>query len=165
MSGKLTRGPARTMIAVAGVAVVLNCGLALFGGESPVVGSRVLGIFAPPGWLVGGVWVVLFALLGLVRWRMVRLGSDAGRQGARWTIAFVVLCALYPVYTLGLRSPFAGFIGNVGTAILAGALGLRVRRIDRSSAWVFAVVVAWLSYATLAITAQLGWLAGLASRP
>jgi len=155
-------GPARTIIAAAGIAVLLNAGLVLFGDESLGVGSQVLPIFTPPGWLVGGVWVVLFALLGLVRWRMVRLGSAAGRLGARWTIVFVVLCALYPVYTLGLRSLFAGFIGNIGTAIFAVALGFRVRRIDNSSAWVFALVVAWLCYATLAITAQLGWLHGRA---
>jgi tryptophan-rich sensory protein len=158
MAGEPTPGPARTIIAVAGVAVLLNVGLALFGDESPGVGSQVLPMFAPPGWLVGGVWVVLFALLGLARWRLVGSGSEAGRQGARLTIAFVVVCALYPVYTLGLRSLVAGFIGNVGTAILAVALGLRVRRIDHSSAWVFALVVGWLCYATLAISAQLGWL-------
>ncbi len=141
--------------------MLLNGGLALFGDESLGVGSQVLAMFAPPGWLVGGVWVVLFGSLGLVRWRMVRLGSEAGRQGARWTIAFVVVCALYPVYTLGLRSLIAGFVGNVGTTIFAVALGLRARRIDNSSAWVFALVVAWLCYATLAITAQLWWLPGL----
>jgi tryptophan-rich sensory protein len=161
---KPTLGPARTIIAVAGVAVLLNGGLALFGEESLGVGSQVSAMCAPPGWLVGGVWVVLFALLGLVRWRMVRLGSEAGRQGARWTIAFVVVCALYPVYTLGLRSLVAGFIGNVCTALFALALGLRVRRIDNSSGWVFAFVVGWLGYATLAITAQLGWLAVWANR-
>ena len=88
-AAKPTHGPARTIIAVAGVAVLLNGGLALFGNDSLGVGSQVLPMLAPPGWLVGGVWMVLFALLGLARWRLVRLGSEAGRQGARWTIAFV----------------------------------------------------------------------------
>jgi tryptophan-rich sensory protein len=151
-------GPARTMFAVASVAIVLNGGLALFGNDSLGVGSRVPPMFAPPGWLVGGVWVDLFALLGLARWRLVELGSEAGRQVARWTIAFVVVCALYPVYTRGLRSPVAGFIGNLGTALVAVALGLRVRPIDNVSARVFALVIGWLCYATLAISAQLGWL-------
>jgi tryptophan-rich sensory protein len=163
IAAKPTLGPARTIIAVGGIAVLSNAGLVLFGEESPGVGSQVLALFAPPEWLVGSVWVVLFALLGLVRWRMLRLGSEAGRECARWTIVFVVICALYPAYTLGLRSLFAGFMGNIGTAIFAVALGLRVRRIDNPSARVFALVVAWLCYATLAITAQLGWLPGWAN--
>ena len=164
ISGLLSIGPVRTIAAVAGIAVLLNGGLALFGDESLNVGSQILPMFAPPGWLVGGVWVVLFALLGLARWRLLRLGSEAGRQGARWTIAFVVVCALYPVYTLGLRSLIAGFIGNVGTALFAVALGLRVRHIDNLSAGVCALVVGWLCYATLTITAQLGWFPVWANR-
>jgi tryptophan-rich sensory protein len=153
------------MVAVAGVAVLLNGALALFGDESLGVDSQILPRYVPPGWLVGSVWVVLFAMLGLARWRLRRSGSQAGLQGARWTLAFVVVCALYPLYTLGLRSLAAGFVGNLGTAVFAVALSLRVKRVDNLSAGIFALVVGWLCYATLAIAAQLGWLPIWVSRP
>lgn len=151
-------GAVGNVLAAAGIAAALDGGLALFGDPSLDGGSRAPTMFAPPGIVVGAVWVVLFALLGLARWRLIRLGSAAGCRGAGWTVAFIGVCALYPVYTLGLRSPIAGLIGNLGTALFAVALGVYVWRIDQRSAGAFALVVAWLSYATVAIAAELGWL-------
>lgn len=165
VSDEPTAGPARSVLAVAALAVLVNGGLALIGGDSRGVEQHFSSVFAPPGWLVGGVWIVLFGLLGLARWRLARSGSEAGRQGARWAMAFVVVCALYPVYTLGLRSLTAGFVGNVGTALFAVFVGLQVMRIDSLSAGVFALVVAWLCYATFAIAAQLGWLPVWVTQP
>lgn len=158
MAGETSAGPTRAMLAAAGLAVFLNGGLALLGDDAHGVDRPISAMFVPPGWLVGSVWLVLFALLGLARWRLLRAGSEAGREGARWTMLFIIVCALYPLYTLGLRSLTAGFFGNLGTVLLAIALGLKLRGIDRLSAGVFALVVGWLCYASLAVTAQLGWL-------
>jgi len=158
MPAKSTSGPVPSMLAAAGVAVLLNGGLVLWDQKIFSADSSPAARFAPPGWLVGGVWIVLFALLGLARWRLLQARSLAGREAARWTMVFIGVCAVYPVYTVGLRSLAAGFFGNIGTAIFAIVLGLRVRRVDQGSAGVYALVVGWLCYATLAVAEELGWL-------
>lgn len=143
------------MLTVAGVAALTDGVIAMLGDGLPGVHPQRVSMFAPPGWIVGGVWVILFGLLGLARWRLVRLGSATGRQGARWVIAFVAVCTLYPVYTLGLRSLTAGLVGNLGTMLFAIVLGLRFWRVDPVSVGVFALVAGWLSYATLIVAVQL----------
>lgn len=157
-------GPAISVLGAVAFAILINGALAIWtdafkdSASFQDAGVRPGGLLAPPGWVVGSVWVVLFGLLGFARWRLIRTGADAGRRAASWVIALVFVCALYPLYTGGLRNPVVGLAGNIVTAVLAGLLAERVRRIDRRSAGAIALVVFWLCYASLAIGAQLGWL-------
>lgn len=159
-----------SVLGVAAVAILIDSALAIwtdaFRDVDPLNDNGTWSgrLLAPPGAVVGGVWVVLFGLLGFARWRLIGAGTDAGRRTARWVAALVLLCALYPLYTGGLRNPTVGLAGNIVTAVLAGLLAGRVWRIDRRSAGAIALVVVWLCYATLAIGAQLGWLAATAMK-
>lgn len=56
--------------------------------------------FEPPGYVVPIIWFVLFTLMGLSRYVVVRQ-SDASVAGGI-IIGFAVLCASYAFYTLGL---------------------------------------------------------------
>ena len=103
----------------------------------------------PPGWLVGVVWVFLFAFLGAARWLVVRSGGErAGRQ-AGYIVLLLLFCLAYPFYTMGLKSVAIGLIGNVTTIIAAAWVASRVRTSSKAAAGLVLPVVAWVSFATV----------------
>lgn len=101
----------------------------------------------PPGWFVGLVWIVLFAMFGAAHGLLRQPGRPADCQRAR-LVAFAALCLAYPVYTEGLSNPVTGLIGNIVTAIAATLLAIRVLPISPCGAALIAPVVPWLIYAS-----------------
>ena len=96
----------------------------------------------PPGPLVGAIWVVQFALMGLSRWLYLRDSSDRGwRSNLPWLLALI--CLAFPVYTGGLDDPAAGAIGTLVTlaVTLATMLVLGGR-----AAWALVPLAVWGSY-------------------
>ena len=73
--------------------------------------------FAPPGAVVGAVWVILFALMGASRW-LLNASGEAARAAKNWIVVLLVFCFAYPFYTLGLNSEKIGLAGNIATAAL-----------------------------------------------
>lgn len=110
--------------------------------------------FEPPGWVIGLVWTLLFAALGLSRWLI--LGTRVGQtKGADWIVLLLLLCAAYPFYTLGLRSPVMGLIGNAVTCVFALWVANRVRQRSVTAAWLISSVAAWVAFASVLIVEQL----------
>jgi tryptophan-rich sensory protein len=106
-------------------------------------GAAMPGI--PPGWVVGSLWVALFAAMGVARWLLLRC------RGPRWVAelpsVLAFLCLIYPLYTSGLNNDRVGFIGNVLTAAVALPMAAVVWRWSRGAAGCVAAVCAWLLYA------------------
>ena len=109
---------------------------------------------APPGYVIGGVWVVLFACLGAARWVTLRapLGSS---RAARPIMYLLFFCLAYPFYTWGLKSLTAGLIGNLATIVLACVVISQTARISRFAAALVAPVALWLCFATVLVVQQL----------
>jgi len=109
----------------------------------------------PPGWVVGTIWLVLFAAMGVARWLLLRAARTRGEQrGAEWVSALAFLCLLYPVYTRGFSDLMAGLIGNAVTWLVAVPVAVYAfRRVRMAGGWLVPLVV-WLSYAGL-VTARL----------
>jgi tryptophan-rich sensory protein len=97
----------------------------------------------PPGWVVGSLWVLLFAGMGTARWLLVR----AGRGGAEWVSLLAFLCLLYPIYTAGLSDDRVGLVGNVVTAGVAVGVAMVAWRRSRAAGGLVVAVCAWLVYA------------------
>ena len=96
----------------------------------------------PPGWLVGTVWVILFAFLGAARWFVIRSGgARAGRQ-AGYIVLLLLFCLAYPFYTMGLKSVAIGLIGNVATIAAAAWVASQVKASSRAAAGLILPVVA-----------------------
>ena len=109
----------------------------------------------PPGWVVGTIWLVLFAAMGAARWLLLRAARTHGeRRGAEWVSALAFLCLLYPVYTRGFSDLMAGLVGNVVTWLVAVPVAAYAFRRVRAAGWWLVPLVAWLSYAAWA-TARL----------
>ena len=107
--------------------------------------------FAPPGWFIGGMWVVLFALMGTARWAAVR---DGARGGGWWVVGLLALCVAYPFYTGGFDL-LPSMIGNVVTLVAAAAVALRLRRTSRTAALLIVPVVAWVAFACVLTGTQI----------
>jgi tryptophan-rich sensory protein len=108
--------------------------------------------FAPPGWVIGVVWLALFALMGLVHGRLRQI-----KPSTSWTmIALAAACLAYPLYTGGLQNGSVGLVGNIAT--LAVTLGLMAyyRRFDRTSAFFLVPMTAWLVFASILTATILG---------
>jgi tryptophan-rich sensory protein len=103
----------------------------------------------PPGWIVGAIWVLLFAAMGVARWAMLR------RPGRRWIAELPTLlgflCLIYPLYTSGLSDDRVGLIGNVLTAAVAVPIALAAWWRSRVAGWCISAVCAWLVYAAAAV--------------
>ncbi len=133
----------------------LAANLAVFLGAVLVVNALIFGLgfpgaagdpSGPPGWFVGLVWTVLFALFGAAHWR---LQAAADAAAARfWLVAFSVLCLIYPFYTLGLSNRSIGLAGNVVTAVAAILLVRRLWLACVTAALLVVPVIPWLVLAT-----------------
>lgn len=107
--------------------------------------------FNPPNWAFPVAWTLLFVLMGIGFWRVLRLpAATAGRRGAiglfwlqlalnvGWSAAF-----------FGARSAVAGMIVVVPFLAAIVATGLAFRRVDRTAGLLFIPYVGWVSFAVV----------------
>lgn len=103
--------------------------------------------FAPPGYVVGGVWILLFSLMGASRWVSVTGGGAADRNG--WLVTgLIVLCWFFPFYTGGLDNHYVALGGTVATLIATLAVLQALRRDSTVASLLLLPLVAWLAFAT-----------------
>ncbi|MCP8938714.1 tryptophan-rich sensory protein [Alsobacter sp. SYSU M60028] len=115
--------------------------------------------FTPPNWVFGPVWTLLYAMMALAFWRILRLPPDrTRRRQAIMTFATqIVLNALWSVVFFGLRNPplALAVILALEAAILATLYAFA--KLDRVAGWLLAPYPLWVAYAT-ALNAAIVWL-------
>ncbi len=84
---------------------------------------------APPGVVVGGLWCVLFGLMGAARAFVLASAHPRRRALARGIASVLVYCAFYPAYTGGLSRLLVAEVGNVLTLATVTALAIALRRV------------------------------------
>jgi benzodiazapine receptor len=107
--------------------------------------------FTPPNWLFPVAWTLLYAMMALAVWRILRLPrSHPGRSSA--VAAFFTQLALNGLWSFaffGARSPLAGLVVILA---LVGAILVTIRAfwgLDRTAALLLAPYLAWVAYATI----------------
>ena len=140
---------AAAAVALAAVVNVLIASLGLSGPDESLRDP----IFAPPGWFIGVVWVVLFALMGLARWSAVRAGP-AGRSRSVWALGLIVLCAGYPFYTAGFDL-LPSVIGAVATLAAAVFVAWKLAPVSRGAALLITPVIVWTAFACVLTATQI----------
>jgi hypothetical protein len=96
--------------------------------------------YIPPGWFVGSVWVVLFALLGWVYGQLKNTGARVG------VLAFTAFCLAYPVATSALSARGVRFL-NLLTLVGAFSLTLGILATGGSRLWMYCIpLLVWASY-------------------
>ncbi|MFZ2586740.1 MAG: TspO/MBR family protein [Alphaproteobacteria bacterium] len=139
------------------VALALNGLIFALGWNTEMQGDLVRPWFMPAGWVVGLVWMVLFALVGFVFGRLRARGD-----GLQWGVAgLLALCLAYPFYTAGLQEGTVAFWGCVVTLIPTLMLMVALERKDSLSTWMMLPLALWLCFATVLTWTVLGLNAGL----
>jgi len=106
--------------------------------------------FAPPDWLFGPVWSLLYLLMALAAWRVWSMpASDARTAGL---VLFLVQLALnFGWSLLFFRQHAIGAalieVAVLWVAILATILAFRV--VSPAASWLLAPYLAWVSFATV----------------
>ena len=118
------------------------------------VGARYLALerpaWAPPSWLFGPVWTVLYACIGVAGWRIWRGAGTARTASAAlglWGTQLAVN-ALWPGVFFGAEALGAGLAVILVLDALVIATILAARRHDHLAAWLLAPYLVWILYAT-----------------
>ncbi len=113
---------------------------------------------APPGWVVGAIWTVIYPMWGLARWRTWNSGPK-GPASAAWITALIVWGLLYPLGSL-FWATRGSAVANVLSLLLCLVATWRAAKASRTAGWLMAPSVVWLCYAS-----YLGWAAVRAMGP
>jgi len=95
----------------------------------------------PPGWLVGSIWLILFAIFGVLRYQLL---SQPGKR--KLLDILIAACALYPAYTAGLSNQTVALVGNVLTLVYAYVVFYKLDRLKLQLQLVPLLI--WLTFAT-----------------
>jgi tryptophan-rich sensory protein len=145
----MTRGSLACCVAAAVLlAALCNLLIAVAGWG----GSNGLDV-VPAGWewvdqIVGFVWLGLFAGMGTASWLVYSSGRPTAVRDGRVVVGLIIVCFLYPVYTLGMQ-PVPGLVGNVAVVALTVAAAAIIRRSSSLAAGILVPVAAWVSLAAV----------------
>lgn len=106
---------------------------------------------APPDWLFGPVWTVLYALMGVSAWLVWR-GQDAAPRRTfaalrLWGWQLLVNAAWTPAF-FGLHSPALGIVVIVLLLAMVLLTIAAFRRLNPTAAALLLPYAAWVAYAT-----------------
>jgi len=104
--------------------------------------------WAPPGSVIGGVWIALFQFKAIALWMCERLG----RQGRRWLAALFLLAqfgasVLWVCAYFGARNVANGFTFTLLAWVLCVFTLWAVGRCSRAAGVLLWPLFAWLSFA------------------
>ena len=104
--------------------------------------------FAPPDWLFGAAWSILYLLLGVVGFLMTKNGLNA--QNRPTVILFVIQLAANALWTpvfFGRHSVGAALLLLLLIIFLSAWLVKRFWRENRPAAWLLTPYLLWLLFA------------------
>lgn len=105
--------------------------------------------FAPPNWLFGPAWTLLYALMALSLYLVWSKGFAENRKPI---IIFAVQLFFNAVWSLaffGLRSPAAGLAVILLLWVLIAAAILEFKKVDKKAAWLLVPYILWVSFAAV----------------
>ena len=102
--------------------------------------------WAPPSWLFGPVWTILYAMIAVAGWLVWR---RTGWNRALTVYAVqLVLNALWTPIFFGFGQYGLALLDIVAMWLLIGATILLFRPISRAAAWLLVPYWAWVTFAT-----------------
>jgi tryptophan-rich sensory protein len=102
--------------------------------------------FAPPSWLFGPVWTVLYVMIAVAAWWVWR-EVGWGRELTWWSVQLVLNLAWTPLFFAADRYALA----LVDIVLLLGAVVATIasfRRTSPAAAWLLVPYAAWVGFAT-----------------
>ncbi|MEE8602355.1 TspO/MBR family protein [Euzebya tangerina] len=145
-------GPKRWPILAGFVALCVLGGALIgvaFAGQTDAYETFNLPTWAPPSWLFGPVWTVLYTVMAIGAWMVARVDLPLR---TRATVAFAVQLAVNFAWTpvfFGMSAPAAGFVVIVAVLLAAGWWAFEASRVRRVAGWLQIPYLAWVSFATV----------------
>ena len=103
--------------------------------------------WAPPAWLFGPVWTLLYSLMGIALWRVWRSSSPRAAAVGLF-LAQLAVNALWSWLFFRWHLGGAAFAWIVLLLVLIGATLVAFWRIDRAAALLLAPYLGWVAFAT-----------------
>lgn len=105
--------------------------------------------WAPPTWLFGPVWTLLYASIGVAAWLVDRRGGPGtGRALGLWGVQLVLNAAWTPIF-FGLRAPGPALVVIVLMWVAIAATAVVFFRRRTAAGALLLPYLAWVSFATL----------------
>ena len=107
--------------------------------------------FNPPNWLFGPVWGLLYAMMAVAFWRILRHAPGSPGRAAAIAVFLVqmTLNALWSVAFFTAQSPPLGFAVIALLWLAIAATIALFARLDRVAAGLLVPYLAWVSFAAL----------------
>lgn len=107
--------------------------------------------FTPPSWVFGPVWTILYILMGISLFLVVRNGLAAVpvQQGVLLYSAQLALNFLWSVLFFGMHAVFLGLLDILLLFVLIAATIALFLRISRPAAWLLVPYLCWIGFASL----------------
>ena len=107
--------------------------------------------FNPPSWIFAPVWTVLFLLMGISLYLIVRerLLSRESRVAVLFFGVQLGLNLLWPVLFFGLHSPFFAFIEILALWLFIFITAYNFWKISRLSAYLLVPYLVWVAFAAV----------------
>lgn len=133
---------------LAAVAVVAVVGGLAAGSAGQTYRALELPPFAPPSWLFGPVWTVLYVLMAVAAWLVWRESSSGwSRALTLWSVQLVLNLAWTPLFFAAGWYAVA-LVEIVVLLVVLAATALAFRRASTTAAWLLVPYLAWVSFAT-----------------
>jgi tryptophan-rich sensory protein len=144
------RGAVLALVAALSVIVTSSAGRLI---TTPVVAGwyRTLAkpSFNPPNVAFPVAWSLLFILMGVAFWRVLRAEPRTPGRARAVTLflAQLVMNVTWSAAFFGSRSPARGLVVIVPFWLLIVATTLAFRRVDRLAGWLLTPYIAWVAFA------------------
>jgi len=107
--------------------------------------------FAPPNWVFGPIWTVLYVLMGVSAFLIWRRGINnrTGRICLAWFVGQLLLNGLWTPLFFGLQMPLVAFVEILllWSAILLTIM--RFKRVSKTAALLLIPYILWVSFAAV----------------
>ncbi len=131
---------------------ILVCQLAGASGALVTDASWYLALdrpsWAPPGWVFGPVWIMLYTMMGVAAWLVWRSPAPARRTALTWFAVQLALNAAWTPVFFGARSIGGGLLVIVALVVAIIATIAAYRLVSRVAAALMLPYLAWVCFAT-----------------
>jgi tryptophan-rich sensory protein len=108
-------------------------------------------VFAPPNWVFGPVWTVLYIMMGIAAFLVWKKGWEH-REVKLGLITFLVqliLNAMWSIVFFGFESPISGVVVILGLLVVILFTIIRFFRVSKVAGWLLVPYILWVSFAAL----------------
>lgn len=105
---------------------------------------------APPNWVFGPVWTILYVLMGVSLFLVIKDGkSKKVEEATTYYFAQIIVNVLWSFAFFGLKSPLLGFLTILLLAFLIIMTIRKFASISKVSSYFLYPYIAWVSFATI----------------